>query len=72
MKRKIGNKIYTITKKTNLSKVLADIIKLGDYPANMTIDNFYDKVGVKKKYRTDFGTASLLKNAQKFIKGDEK
>ena len=29
--------------------------------SDATIDDFYDKMGIKKKHRTGFGTAAILK-----------
>lgn len=68
-KVKIGSKTYNITKKTNLGKVLARVLSDKKSNLRMSIDDFYDKVGVPKNARTNFGTASLLNSAHKTLKG---
>ena len=62
-------KLKRITKKVDLSKQLA--IEMKKHP-QMTVDEFYDKYGVPKEARTDFGTGALLKQAEKYREGQVK
>lgn len=53
----------------NLSETLANKIEylslVGD--VSYTMDDFYDSVGLRRKYRTDFGTIALVKQAQEIL-----
>jgi hypothetical protein len=59
------------TKVKNKDKDLAKELKkfMDSLPddSDATMDDFYDKMGVKKKHRTGFGTAALLKQYYELV-----
>jgi hypothetical protein len=48
-----------------LAKMMADCIDKEN--SVITIDDFYDSVGICESNRTDFGTTSLMKDANKYL-----
>ncbi len=65
-KVKIGNKEYTITKNINYGEIVADLM-INQPNLSITIDEFFDKMGIPKNARSDFMVAALYKNAYEIV-----
>jgi len=52
-----------------MTKLVEAFVKESKENPQMTVDEFYDKYGVAKKLRTNFGTAALIKQAEELESG---